>query len=55
LTTYTEVRDAALNGALLNRILLPGSNPASMPPNGELGICKIERIQAWIDAGAPEN
>jgi cytochrome c5 len=55
LTTYSEVRDAALNGALLNRILLPGSNPASMPPNGELGVCKIERIQAWIDAGAPEN
>lgn len=55
LTTYAEVRDAALNGNLMNRIQLPGTNPASMPPSGELGHCKIERIQAWIDAGTPEN
>lgn len=55
LTNYTEVRQAALNGALLERISLPGSNPSSMPPNGPLNACKIQYIQNWIDAGAPEN
>lgn len=55
LATFTEVREAALNGALIDRIQLPGSNPASMPPNGELSTCHIELIQAWLAAGAPEN
>jgi hypothetical protein len=52
LTTYEEVKSAALNGDLLERIELPDS--ASMPPNGSLDSCDIDLIKTWIALGGPE-
>gem|GEM_PF-357970 len=54
LTAYQEVKTAALNGQLLERIELPPSNSASMPPNGSLDTCDVQLIRSWIDSGAPE-
>lgn len=54
LTTYEEVKSAALNGDLLERIELPESNSASMPPNGSLDSCDIDLIKTWIALGGPE-
>ena len=54
LTTYEEVKSAALSGDLLERIELPASNSASMPPIGSLDSCDIDLIKTWIALGGPE-
>ena len=51
--TYESVRDYALDGSLVTRINLPVSNPQSMPPTGPLDDCTIEKIEAWVNDGAP--
>lgn len=53
MTTYEEVRDYALDGVLVTRINLPSSNALSMPPSGPLDDCTIEKINAWVNDGAP--
>lgn len=55
LSTYDGVRNVALNGRLVGAISHdPGYSP--MPQGGAmLPECKISQIQAWIDAGAPNN
>ncbi|MBL7740035.1 MAG: hypothetical protein JNK14_12530 [Chitinophagaceae bacterium] len=52
---YNNVRTAALNGTLYGAISFsPGYPP--MPQGGnKMSACNINRIKAWIDAGAPNN
>lgn len=54
MTSYEAVRDYALDGSLEERITLPSSNPLSMPPNGSLDDCTIDKIISWVNDGAPE-
>ena len=55
LSTYDGVRSVALNGRLIGAI---SHDPdySAMPQGGAmLPECEILQIQAWIDAGAPNN
>ena len=54
LTTYASVRQATLEGSLLEVLTLPESNSLSMPPNGALDSCQIDLMQNWAALGAPE-
>lgn len=53
-TTFDAVRQATLEGSLIDVLLLPSGNSLSMPPNGALDSCSINLIQKWAAAGAPE-
>jgi mono/diheme cytochrome c family protein len=55
LETYTDIRDAALSGAIEDRISRASGDPMLMPPNGALGTCDIEAFITWVADGAPEN
>lgn len=54
LTTYNTVRQATLEGSLIEVLSLPAGNSRSMPPNGSLDSCSIQLIQNWAALGAPE-
>lgn len=54
LTSFAAVRQAALEGSLLEVLTLPVGNSFSMPPNGALDSCSIALIQNWAALGAPE-
>ena len=55
LDDYTSTFDLAVNDKLLGSILhLPGYSP--MPPGGgSMDKCEIQKIQAWVNRGEPEN
>jgi hypothetical protein len=55
LTGYADIKAQVDNGKLWGAINhLPGFSP--MPQGGsKLTQCEIDRIQAWINAGAPDN
>ena len=55
LNSYTSVRAVALNGKLYGAINhSAGFSP--MPKGGnKMNSCSINKIKAWIDAGAPNN
>lgn len=55
LSNYNGVKAAALNGKLLGSIKnQAGFKP--MPQGGnKLSDCKIEQVQKWVTAGAPNN
>jgi hypothetical protein len=52
---FTNIRNSAVAGSLLCAIQhTAGCSP--MPKNSaKLSDCDINAIQAWVDAGAPEN
>lgn len=52
---YNNVKAAAMNGKLYGTIsYAAGYSP--MPQGGnKMSACNINRIKAWIDAGAPNN
>ena len=52
---YTKIKTVAQNGKLFGTIdHQPGFSP--MPQGGnKMTTCNINRIKAWIDAGAPNN
>lgn len=50
--TYETLLPYAQNGQLVSRINDAG-NP--MPPTGLLPDCDREKIEAWVNAGAPKN
>ncbi len=53
LSNYTEIKAYALNGKLYSSITRSSS---WMPLGGaKLDECSLQRIQAWIQLGAPEN
>jgi hypothetical protein len=53
LTSYTAVKAVADDGKLLG-VVVTGM-PYFMPPSGKLPACDQNKVQAWIDAGAPQN
>jgi cytochrome c5 len=54
LTSYAQILDVASDGRLMNS--LHGTNGVSlMPPGVSMPACKIDQIQAWVDAGSPNN
>lgn len=53
-TTYESVRQATLEGSLLEVLKLPQSDSRAMPPNGSLDSCTIQLIENWANLGAPE-
>lgn len=53
LTNHAEIQATALLGGLMNRLNGIGG---IMPPNSNgISTCDKNRIQQWIDAGAPNN
>ena len=55
LSKYPGVKNVVDNGKLYASIThSPGAQP--MPQGlGKMGSCDIQKIKAWIDAGAPNN
>ena len=52
LSTYGDSKRIADDGRLKNRI--NGIGPI-MPPSGSLQQCDIDKIEIWINEGAPNN
>lgn len=51
--TYNEVKEVVDNGKLLIRI---NDANAPMPQDeGLMSICNRQKIEAWVNAGAPDN
>lgn len=48
---YTQVKDKVDNGSLRQRVVVQ----MDMPPAPPLSDCQIQHIEAWLDAGAPNN
>jgi hypothetical protein len=54
LTTYAGVKARVTDGKLLPAV--KGTGPIKMPPGGgSMSPCDIRKIEAWVNAGAPEN
>lgn len=52
-TTYTKVKAKVDAGTFRQRVLIEKSMP---PPNAEpLSACDLQKIQVWVDMGAPNN
>ncbi len=55
LHTFTNVRNAAINGSLLDRISRAGGSSGAMPVGGpRLSQNDINAISNWINANYPE-
>lgn len=50
-SNYAGVMDKVNNSSFENRVLIQ----RDMPPNGALTDCQINLIQAWLNAGTPDN
>jgi cytochrome c553/predicted small lipoprotein YifL len=55
LTNYAQISASALSGSLMAGLL--GTNGVPIMPEGTSGLpqCNIDQIQAWVDAGAPND
>ncbi len=53
LTTYDNVVNAAVR--IRDRINRPAGASGVMPQTGRMSQCNIDKINAWINAGAPNN
>lgn len=55
LTSYDAIYASAMNGSLMSSLL--GTDGYTLMPyqSNALVQCKIDQVQAWIDAGAPNN
>ncbi len=53
LTSYTAVKAIADDGKLRGVVI--NGTPYFMPPSGKLPACDQNHLQAWLDAGAPQN
>lgn len=53
LTNYNEIKTVALNGKLYASV----TRTSNWMPNGgaKLDDCSIQKIQTWVQAGAPQN
>ena len=50
--SYEQLREVALNGKLVERI---NSLSDPMPETGLMDKCSRQKIEAWVNAGAPNN
>lgn len=48
---YQNVKAKVDNGSFRNRVVVL----KDMPPSSSLSNCQIAHIEAWLDAGAPNN
>ncbi len=55
LSEYQQLKHKADDGSLADRINRAAGDPELMPPTGKLTTCQINRIEAWVNAGAPQN
>lgn len=53
LDTYEGLNQYTLNRDIVNRV--KGDGVALMPPAGALSKCDQQKIEAWVNAGAPNN
>lgn len=50
--SYALIQNYVSSGALVDRI---SSSNSPMPPSGKMDQCNINKIKAWVNAGAPDN
>lgn len=48
---YDQIKSKVDNGSFQDRVL----DKREMPPSYALSDCNIQYLQAWLDAGAPDN
>jgi hypothetical protein len=53
LSTYAGVRAQADNGRIRARAII--GSPSIMPASGKLPACEIQKLDIWLQAGAPNN
>ena len=53
LSTYAGVRAQADNGRIRARAII--GSPSIMPQSGKLPACEIQKLDIWLQAGAPNN
>lgn len=53
LSTYTAVKLQADNGRIRARAI--NGSPSFMPASGKLPACDLEKLDIWLQAGAPNN
>ena len=51
LENYVQVKSIVDNGQFEDRVL----TNKTMPPNQALSVCNLDKLQAWLNNGAPEN
>ena len=51
LSSYNGVKEEVNQGSFKDRVIVQGN----MPPSGSLSLADKEKIQCWLDAGAPDN
>lgn len=51
--TYEEVKLYTTNREIADRVI--GNGVALMPPSGAMSPCNQLKIEAWVNAGAPNN
>jgi hypothetical protein len=52
MTNYAEVKEYTQGRLIANRVNGIGG---IMPPSGKMTRCNIQFIEAWLNAGAPDN
>lgn len=50
-TNYAQVKALVDNGKFVDRVLVL----RDMPDGSSLNKCQLDMLQAWVDAGAPNN
>lgn len=55
LDNIANVRDYVLDGTLMGSILHESGYKAMPKDGGSLSACSIQKIQAWINRGTPDN
>ena len=55
LTNYNQIQTIALNGSLIDSINATGGFTLMPYQSNALSDCKKQQLQAWVDAGAPNN
>lgn len=53
LETFADVQFYGANGSLHGSVI--GDGYAIMPPSGVMVTCNIDKIEAWVRAGMPNN
>lgn len=52
---YTNLKNDVDNGKINDRVFVQGDMPPSYTTAPTLSQCDLDKIQAWIDNGAPNN
>jgi hypothetical protein len=55
LEDFTKTSEAISSDRLINSVKYSSGGAKNMPPTGKLSPCEIDKIDAWIKQGNPEN